>query len=522
MSDPTARVDLAHEAAFALGRLAVRPSTREVVCDDGTVEVLEPRVMQVLVALHRAGGGIVSRDDLTRSCWEGRVVGEDAINRVISRLRRTAEATGAFRIETVTKVGYRLVLADGVAMAVSPVSKTPDEIVVSRPGSRRGLVGAGLGAGALALAGGWWWTLPRPASLMATSDPQIVAMMQAGYTNMRQTTGDGALQARGIFHRVTELAPDYAEGWGALASVYAAFFHYQQPEQAADSAARAREAIARARDIQPHTAGADIAEVMLLPFNDWLTAEQRSRALLRAYPDNDWALQMLGRTLARVGRMGEAADALTRALSRVEASPINAFDLMSWQWAAGRNDAADRTIARAMALFPRNFAVWFGTLYIRLYSGRVDEAIAMAENVDDLPATIPDAEIASVLRVARALKSRAPAEIAIVRREQLAAAHQATGYAENAMQSLSALGLADDAMIVAEAYFLGRGFQVPSIRFPRGQGSYSRPEDRRTWFLFYPVTAPLRAHPRFPALLRELKLERYWTQSGTLPDYRRG
>ena len=45
--------------------------------------------MQVLVALAAADGAIVGRDDLTRRCWEGRVVGEDAINRVISRLRRS-------------------------------------------------------------------------------------------------------------------------------------------------------------------------------------------------------------------------------------------------------------------------------------------------------------------------------------------------------------------------------------------------------------------------------------------------
>ena len=48
--------------------------------------------MQVLVALHRAFPNVVSRDDLIASCWEGRVVGDDAINRAIGRLRRLSEA----------------------------------------------------------------------------------------------------------------------------------------------------------------------------------------------------------------------------------------------------------------------------------------------------------------------------------------------------------------------------------------------------------------------------------------------
>ena len=99
-------IHLAHERPFRLGEVEVWPATREVVGPRGRA-VLEPRVMQVLVALARAEGEVVSRDDLTASCWEGRVVGEDAISRVISRLRRLSEGVGrdGWTLETVTKVG---------------------------------------------------------------------------------------------------------------------------------------------------------------------------------------------------------------------------------------------------------------------------------------------------------------------------------------------------------------------------------------------------------------------------------
>src|SRR5882724_1878528 len=101
---------LAHEADFCLGGLTVSPSSREVT-RGGQREALEPRVMQVLVALYRAKGTVVSRDDLITRCWEGRIVGEDAINRAIWRLRKLAEADGDanFTIETIPRVGYRLV-----------------------------------------------------------------------------------------------------------------------------------------------------------------------------------------------------------------------------------------------------------------------------------------------------------------------------------------------------------------------------------------------------------------------------
>jgi DNA-binding winged helix-turn-helix (wHTH) protein/formylglycine-generating enzyme required for sulfatase activity/dienelactone hydrolase len=107
-ADPAPRpVDLAQEPDFTLGSLAVRPSSREVV-RGVEKEVLEPRVMQVLVLLARHRGQVISRDQLIEACWAGRVVGEDAINRCIARVRRLAETQGGFAVETIARVGYRL------------------------------------------------------------------------------------------------------------------------------------------------------------------------------------------------------------------------------------------------------------------------------------------------------------------------------------------------------------------------------------------------------------------------------
>lgn len=106
------RIDLAREAPFVLGAARVRPAIGDVLLAGQRVR-LQPRVMQVLVALARAGGEAISRDDLVTSCWGGTVVGEDAINRCIQRLRRLErEAPGAFTIETLPRIGYRLLAAD--------------------------------------------------------------------------------------------------------------------------------------------------------------------------------------------------------------------------------------------------------------------------------------------------------------------------------------------------------------------------------------------------------------------------
>src|SRR5215213_2017886 len=90
---PGGSMQLAHQAAFSLGALEVRPPTCEVVSPHGR-EVLQPRVMQVLVALTRARGAVVSRNDLIADCWEGRVVDDDAITQVMMKLRKLADRSG--------------------------------------------------------------------------------------------------------------------------------------------------------------------------------------------------------------------------------------------------------------------------------------------------------------------------------------------------------------------------------------------------------------------------------------------
>src|SRR5262245_66026103 len=85
-------MDLAHQADFAIGGLRVRPAVRQIEWNGGS-ETLEPRIMQVLVVLGRRTGEVVSRDDLISECWDGRIVGDDALNRCISKLRKIGEAS---------------------------------------------------------------------------------------------------------------------------------------------------------------------------------------------------------------------------------------------------------------------------------------------------------------------------------------------------------------------------------------------------------------------------------------------
>lgn len=164
--------DLALEPAFRLGELWIEPGPTIVVDGAGARQKLEPKVMLVLLALVRAEGAILSRAALRRQCWGGRIVSDDAVDRVIARIRRLGEETGgaSFELETIPKVGYRLKAAPQVAAASPP-----------RPvwRSRRMLITGGvLGLGALSVGGlaAWRWLDQGPPPVTPAPDLTLAVL----------------------------------------------------------------------------------------------------------------------------------------------------------------------------------------------------------------------------------------------------------------------------------------------------------------------------------------------------------
>lgn len=104
---PARPIELAIEAPFRLRALEVTPAALEIR-RGSEVATLEPRVMQVLVALYRAEGRVVSREELLELCWEGRIVGDDSLNRSVSQLRKALANEDGVSVDTIPRVGYRL------------------------------------------------------------------------------------------------------------------------------------------------------------------------------------------------------------------------------------------------------------------------------------------------------------------------------------------------------------------------------------------------------------------------------
>ncbi len=86
---------------------------RECVTRSGEEVHLEPKVMQVLVALAARAEQPVSRDDLLQTVWADVVVGDEVLSRAISMLRTALgdERTDPKFIRTLPRQGYELIVA---------------------------------------------------------------------------------------------------------------------------------------------------------------------------------------------------------------------------------------------------------------------------------------------------------------------------------------------------------------------------------------------------------------------------
>jgi tetratricopeptide (TPR) repeat protein len=478
--------------------------------------------MQVLVALARANGEILTREALTVLCWDGRIVGEDAINRVMSRLRRLSEGIGgcSFRIETITKVGYRLVVSGpAVAEQSQTTSDEPKRTAAFRSPTRRLVLGAGLlgSLGAIGTYAVLWGRNNEHVPL-----PEAAQMIGLGQAALCKCNDEGISEAIGLFRRAVEVDPEAADGWGLLGVAYAYALRLTGIDTVDALALRTRSTVARAFALDPHNAFAEAAIYSLIPFRGhWNEAESSYRTALRRDPNAEHLMFGYGMRLALTGRMRDSANLFDRVLRISSPSPCLMCNQVWSVWGGGAIDEADRAMERAYALFPLHTWIWFTRFYILMFSGRAHEALAMGENVGGRPPDIMPQGFELPMASARALDTHAPQDIDRALRMNLEAARHGSGSAENAMNFASAIGRLDEAFEIAAAYFFNRGYVVPDRRFDGPQHVLTSLGERRTTNLFLPPAEAMRRDPRFAALVGELGLTQFWRESGAPPDYQR-
>lgn len=507
-TDRNARVVLARERPFRIGAVEVRPAAREVIGPAGR-ERLQPRVMQVLIALVRAHGEILTRDDLTESCWDGRIVGEDALSRVMSKLRRAGEGLGpdGWRLETIPKVGYRLTPTGQNPDAAYAVADPPP----ARRISRRLWMALSAGGVAVAATGAALW-------LRTPSVPDKARALYERATNaLNSGLPEDNQQAQGFLREAVALAPDYAQAWGALAFAYQAALLFTDPPRQPGVKSQAEAAARRALELDPNEPQATATLALLAPvWRSWTTTERLYQHALALHGHDPPVEHVYARLLLGVGRLKDAVVHGQAALKGDEFSVWHHHTLGLGLWSSGRIEEADQLVARGLARWPRHYALWFLQVSLFTYSGRADRAVAMGQDLANRPLNIPFADVELNLMAARALMTRAPSDVQDAIEANLAAAKRGAGYAENAMALVSMFGRLEEAFALAGDLYLEPRLIGAGQRFSNGR--FQVASRRQTHHLFMPPTAAMRADPRFPPLMRQIGLVDYWRMSGRPPD----
>jgi hypothetical protein len=496
-------IDLAHTPAFTLGGVEVRPQSRELIAGDRG-ELLEPLVMQVLVALHSAKGATLSRDDLIDACWGGRAVSDDAISRVASRLRSLGKALGGFEVETIPKIGYRL-LCDRGGQAAAPMRL-----------SRRRLALAGGAAAVAGLGGLAAWRSRSPAETSPQAELLIQKGMEALQNNDALDPRDAGstLQAIAFLTEATELAPQSDTAWGALTLAYAVRKKAADPTERPGLDARARAAARIALDLDPVNARALGGLRLLDPvYRNWEFVERADRAAAAKNPRLPILLFILADMLGNVGRWREAASFSTKLDRKRFLIPGADRKLIIDLWGSGDLAAADRALEVAVKQWPQNPQIWRIRMAYLMFTGRAREALATVRDSADRAIELSRQFYATAESTSAALAGTGPAATAMA--GGYALLEEDPRHVLDVAQSFVALGASAAAFELMEGYYFGTGKWARLA--PKGGD-----QDRVTSALFQPVMQPLWRTPHFAQLLERIGLEGYWRKSGRQPDFRRG
>lgn len=503
------RVVLAHERPFRIGELQVEPATRQVRSRD-TRESLEPRVMQVLLALARANGEVVARDDLIDWCWDGRIVSDDAVNRVLSRIRRLANGLGrgSFTVETIAKVGYRLVPAGRDESIGAAAPAVPEHAAFGR----RAVLGGAFAVASIGVTGAAIvWTAPEP---RAGPSAEAKALYERALTIRQEERGSSNRHALAYLREAVRLAPEYGEAWGTLALTYRSLIVSEAAERVPGFAERRQEAVRNAERFDP--GNADAAAAMLPsdgPFGQWSGRERLFRGAIDRHSDHPLAYSLLATVLMDVGRWSDAADLLGTATRLAPASPLLRYKLAVSLWSAGRISAADDELEKAMQLWPQHGAIWQTRIKILALTGRAKEAFALASDPAATPLDSEDAPYHDgQLLFLRALATKSAEDVEQSLRDMLREAKEIELNRVAAALKAAVLGRANLALDVLEGVYLGTGrWAVNAV--PKTSMS--------THPLFQPHASMLWHEPRFARILAAIGLEAYWRRSGTQPEFRR-
>jgi DNA-binding winged helix-turn-helix (wHTH) protein/tetratricopeptide (TPR) repeat protein len=303
---------MADAETYEFGEFTLDASNRRLYKSSQTIP-LEPKTHDVLLALVRRAGSLVSKRELLDIVWPESFVAEGILAVHISALRKTFEngERSARFIETVSRSGYRFA------------------VEVRRPNSshRR-------------------QKPPRP---------EVYELFGCGREHLLAMSMFEVPKAIDAFQAAISLDPTYSAAYAGLALAYCgqAKARLVPPHEAYK---QAKDAALRAPALEPVTADAQVAlgEVLFLSDWDWRGAERCFRRAIELDSNHTEAYLLYGQLMEATDHLEQGLTLRQKALERDPHSPLVHLQISMSYWNQRRYADAIKWAQKTLDLDPRH------------------------------------------------------------------------------------------------------------------------------------------------------------------------
>jgi DNA-binding winged helix-turn-helix (wHTH) protein/Tfp pilus assembly protein PilF len=363
---------------------------------------LAPKAFDLLLALVRRAGRLVTKQDLLDIVWSETSVEEGILAVHVSAVRKTLGGSRDARacIETVPLFGYRF---------TAPVQRLTEN-AAAPPDARH-----------------------RP-------DSEVLALVGRGRLHLVSASMFELPKARDAFQAAIDRDPTYAEAHAGLALTWCAHAELRMtPRDEAYGHAKASALRALAVDETCADALVALGSVLFVSEWDWAASRRSVERALVLDPHHTDALLLYGRILESAGELDRGLAMKEKALEREPLSPLVVLQIAVGYWHQRRYDDSIEWANRALALDPNLLAArehLAGAYWKRgEFDRMMQESLRQAEAYGAATGTLAEVRRlcelfnrtfaaggrAAVVQLSREQAARNPAPAAAVQRAVLAA-----------------------------------------------------------------------------------------------------
>jgi TolB-like protein/DNA-binding winged helix-turn-helix (wHTH) protein len=315
----------------------------------------------------------------------------------------------------------------------------------------------------------------RTASLCGKSGAANNLLLQGRYLGRRNTTADRERSIE-LYQQALALEPDCAQAWAWLSTAYGvqAANGWVAPELGYQ---RARDAAEHALRLDPLAADAHAALAYVEEFHDWnwSGADAELKRALELDSGDVRVLNMNGHFALDLGESDRAINFYRRAVDQDPLSTGALGGLAAALWSRGQLLEAEAAYRQAAALAPLKYHAWIALVLLE----RGEKPAALAEIGKE---TDPETRLMGLGIIQSALGNREASDSAV--------AELIAKYAERPFH--------------IAAVYAHRGETDTAFRWL--EDAFTRRNDEMLWLKVGLLLRPLRADPRYDALLRRMGL----------------